>query len=110
MYRLLATNFATLRDAGEEYSFFCIYCEIQVQKAEIDNLMLTITTLQTALNNLKHKLDLVNQPQQASKSQIVNAPAVEKAASVMAYQNATSVERKFNIFVKILRIPADNSK
>ena len=96
---LSATNFATLRNAGEEHSFFCIYCKIQAQKAEIDNLMATITTLQTALNDLKRKLDLVNQPQQASKSQVVNASAVEKAPSATVYQNATSIERKFNIVV-----------
>ena len=94
---LSATNFAKLRDAGEEYTFFCLYCEIQAQKAEIDSLMSTITTFQTSLNDLKRKLDLVNQPQQTS-TQTVRAPVVDKVSNTV-YQNATNIDRKFNIVV-----------
>ena len=60
--------------------------------------MSTITTLQASLNDLKHKLDLVNQPQQASTSQTVHAPVVDEISNTVC-QNATDIERKFNIIV-----------
>ena len=92
---LSATNFATLRDAGEEHTFYCLYCEIQAQKAEINSLISTITILQTSLNDLK--LDLVNQPQQTS-TQTIRAPVVDKVSNTV-YQNTTNIDRKFNIVV-----------
>ena len=51
------TNFTVLSNAGDSHTYFCLYCELQAQKAEIDNLMETITQFQTSLSELKRKLE-----------------------------------------------------
>ena len=67
---LSVTNFAAFSDSGENHTYFCLYCELQAQKAEIENLMSTITLLQTTLSELKRKLDSFQQTaQQTSKPQ-----------------------------------------
>jgi len=88
-------------DAGEEQTFFCMYCEIQAQKVEIENLMSSITVLQTNLNDLRRKLELVTQPPQASTSQPAHTSNVPTASNIpsSAYPSTTNNERKFNIVV-----------
>ena len=43
---LSSTNFKTLSKAGDDQTFFCLYCELQAHKAEIENLMSSFTELQ----------------------------------------------------------------
>ena len=71
---------------------FVLCCEIQAQKTEIDSLMSTITTLQTSSNDLKRKLDLVNQPLQASTSQTVHALVVDKVSNTVYQTPPTLIE------------------
>jgi len=52
-------------------AYFCLYCEMQAQKAEIENLMSTITQLQTSLTELKQKLDSFRQTKQPHKKLLV---------------------------------------
>jgi len=47
-------NFTTLSEAGDEQTFFCICCELQAHKAEIESLQSSITELQTSLFELEH--------------------------------------------------------
>ena len=66
---LSVVTLAVLGETGEGQTFFCLYYELQAHKAKIENLMSTITELQTCLYDLKRKLDATQQLQQTSKSQ-----------------------------------------
>ena len=52
-------NFTVLSNSGDDTTYFCLYCELQAQKAEIEHLMETITKLQTSLTELKRTMDLM---------------------------------------------------
>ena len=97
---LSAATLAVLDEAGEDQTFFCLYCELQAHKAEIENLMSTITELQTCLFDLKRKLDATQQLQQISKSQTsVPSNTTAKETHEILNQSMNNAERKFNVVV-----------
>ena len=97
---LSAATLAVLGEAGEDQTFFCLYCELQAHKAEIENLMSTITELQTCLFDLKRKLDATQQLQQTSKSQTsVPSNTTAKETHEILNQSMNNAERKFNVVV-----------
>ena len=96
---LSATNFKVLSEAGEDQTFFCLYCELQAHKSEIENLMSSITELQTHLFELKRKLEAT---QQASSKQPekTHAPLPSTSATKEIHsQRANNTDRKFNLVV-----------
>ena len=98
---LSVVNFTTLSEAGDEQTFFCIYCELQAHKAEIESLQSSITELQTSLFDLKRKFDAVKQARQPSKPQ---APLPSTSAGKESSENrnqsvSSGNEKKFNIVV-----------
>ena len=97
---LSGPNFTVLSEAGEDQTFFCLYCELQAHKAEIENLMSTITELQTSLFELKRKLDAAQQIQPASKSQpSLPSGSTAKQTFGIQTQSTNNAERKFNVVV-----------
>jgi len=92
------TNFTVLSNAGDSHTYFCLYCELQAQKAEIDNLMETITQLQTSLSELKRKLESSQQTQTTSKS-IPSSTTAIVLNSAQSSLNQSNAEKKFNIVV-----------
>ena len=70
------------------------------QKAKIENLMSTITKLQSSLSDLKHKFE---QTQQAAKLQTstLSSTATPETNTVPSNtnQSANNAEKKFNIVV-----------
>ena len=79
---------------------FCLYSELQAQKAKIEKLMSTITKLQSSLSDLQHKFE---QTQQAAKLQIptLSSTATPETNTVpsITNQSANNAEKKFNIVV-----------
>ena len=98
---LSVTNFAALSDSGEDHTYFCLYCELHAQKAEMENLMSTITQLQTTLSELKRKLDSLRQTAlQTSKPQALLLSNTSSKGT-NSVQSASDAEKKFNIVVYI---------
>ena len=100
---LSAATLAVLGEAGEDQTFFCLYCELQAHKAEIENLMSTITELQTCLFDLKRKLDATQQLQQTSKSQTsVPSNTTAKETHEILNQSTNNAERNSMLYMAFL--------
>jgi len=99
---LSAANFKVLSEAGENQTFFCMYCELQAHKSEIENLMSSITELQTQLFELKRKLEATQQApsKQPSKAHTpLPSTSATKEMHEIYSQRASNTERKFNLVV-----------
>ena len=99
---LSSTNFKTLREAGDDQTFFCLYCELQAHKAEIENLISSFTELQKQLFDLKRKLEAIQAPatEQSSRSRApMSFTSATKVAHKLHSERANNTERKFNLVI-----------
>jgi len=96
-------NFTILNNTADDHTYFCLYCELQAQKAEIENLMETITQLQISLSELKRKLDSSQQIQLMSKSSVSIPSDTTTTTTVLnsakSGLNQTNAEKQFNVVV-----------
>ena len=99
---LSSTNFKTLSEAGDDQTFFCLCCELQAHKAEIENLMSSFTELQKQLFDLKRKLEAIQAPatERPSRSRApMSFTSATKVAHELHSERANNTERKFNLVV-----------
>ena len=100
---LSSTNFKILSKAGDDQTFFCLYCELQAHKAEIENLMSFFTELQKQLFDLKRKLEAIQAPATEQLPSRPRAPMSFTSAAKVAHElhseRANNTERKFNFVV-----------
>ena len=91
-----------LREAEDDQTFCCLYCELKAHKAKIENLMSSFTELQKQLFDLKHKLEAIQAPatEQPSRSRApMSSISATRVTHGLHSERANNTERKFNLVV-----------